>query len=266
MEENSPLSVVSTSWENEAGFSGVQRLSYRGASGLDDWALLWPAAGATCVVQLHGHGSHGDQLYTRADIRDAWLPVYRRHSLGILTPNLRDNAWMSPEAVDDLHRLLEWLRVTRAVRHFLFVSGSMGGTSNLIYACRHPEDVAALVALCPATDIGAYARWCGTQSLPIVGEIYEAIVSAYGGTPDEQPQRYADHSALRHAERLTMPVFMSHGDDDALIPVEEARLLAAAMQGRSNFIYEEIPGGHHDSPLHHFDAESWLCEQLRTLD
>ena len=29
------------------------------------------------MVHLHGHGSHGDQIFTRPDIRDLWLSLYR---------------------------------------------------------------------------------------------------------------------------------------------------------------------------------------------
>ena len=45
-----------------------------------------------------------------------------------------------------------------------------------------------------------------------------------------------------------MPVYLAHGDADALIPVEQSRALAALCRS-PRFRYREIPGGHHDSPL-----------------
>jgi pimeloyl-ACP methyl ester carboxylesterase len=78
----------------------------------------------------------------------------------------------------------------------IFCSGSMGGTSNLIYAALHPEDVRGLVIHGAATDLSSYYRWCETQKQPIIHEIAEAIRNSYGGTPDEKPDLYLRHSAL----------------------------------------------------------------------
>jgi dienelactone hydrolase len=119
------------------------------------------------------------------------------------------------------------------------------------------------VALCPATDIGLYAQWCAERTTGVIPEIYQAIVMAYGGTPQEQPERYAAHSALLHSDRLTMPIAISHGDNDAIIPVEESRRLAAAMEAKPNFTYIEHPDGHHDTPLHEFDMAGWLRQHVR---
>lgn len=246
-------------WQNPHGYEGVHYLSYP-IEGGEDWALAWPGTRKDWVLVTHGHGSRGDQVFTRPDIRDAWLGTFRRLGFGVLSVNLRGNAWMCPAAAEDLHRLLGWARVQYDVPDFLFVSGSMGGTSNLIYGVLHPEDVRAMVALCPATDIGGYARWCRAHPGGVKDEIYAAIVSAYGGTPEERPAVYAAHSALAHAARLTMPVFVCHGDDDTLIPVEESRRLAAALAGVATFTYKELPGGHHDSPLFGFDLAKWLEE------
>jgi pimeloyl-ACP methyl ester carboxylesterase len=55
-----------------------------------------------------------------------------------------------------------------------------------------------------------------------------------------------------------MPVILTIGERDPLIPVAEARKIAAAMKGRSNFIYYEIPQGGHDAAL-------WVDIDLDTL-
>jgi pimeloyl-ACP methyl ester carboxylesterase len=230
---------------------GVVRLSYRStADGPEDWALLWPPErGRTWVVCLHGHGSHGDQLYVRADIRGSWLPEFRRRGLGILTPNLRDNAWMSPAAAADLHSLLQHLRDVQDAEQLVILSGSMGGTGALIYAVLHPEDLAGVAALCPATDVGAYQEWCSRQTCPpVLSEIADAINAAYGGAPQERRQAFARHSCIRRAGRLSMPVFLAHGEADALIPVANSRALSAALRN-GNLRYVEMPGGDHDAPL-----------------
>ncbi|HEY3415903.1 MAG TPA: alpha/beta fold hydrolase [Armatimonadota bacterium] len=257
--EHLPLDVQVSPWEHPMSFPGVEHLRYGidGGAG-EDWALAWPGERSTWVVHLHGHGSTGDQLFTRRDVRELWLSRYRAAGLGVLALNLRGNAWMCPAAVEDLRRLLAWVREAYGAREFYLLSGSMGGTSNLIYAALHPEDVAAVMALCPATDVGSYATWLREHPGGVRDDILAAIVAAYGGTPAEQPARYAAHSALRLAERLTMPLLLSHGDADDLIPIEQSRQLAAALGNASNLTYVEIPGGGHDAPLNHEATLAWM--------
>jgi len=230
---------------------GLLRLEYASdVDGLKDWALLLPGENKELwIVVIHGHGSHGDQLFTRQDIRDAWLPAFRDTGAGILCVNLRDNAWMGPAAAFDMHDLVKYLRAEYGLRKTIFCSGSMGGTSNLIYAGLYPDDVNGLIIRGAATDLALYYGWCRTQEQPIVHEIANAIKASYGGTPDENSDLYRRHSALANAGKLTMPLFLIHGAADPIIPVEQARLLAGKMKNRKGFSYTEIPGGNHDSPL-----------------
>lgn len=236
---------------------GLLRLEYQSdVDELSDWALLLPGKNPSlCIVVLHGHGSTGDQLYTRADIREAWLPNFLASGAGILTVNLRGNAWMSPAAAIDLHDLLRWMRKEQGMERTLFWSGSMGGTSNLIYAALHPEDVNGVVALGAATDIASYYSWCMEQPKAIAREIAVSIEKSYGGTPATQEKLFAEYSALRNANCLTMPIYLAHGGADTAIPVEQARNFAQAMQHQKYFCYNEIAGGNHDSPL--WDTGAW---------
>ena len=243
----------------------VLRLDYESdVDGISDWALLRPggAARRTCAVVLHGHGSHGDQLYTRRDVRESWLRFYAGHGVTILTPNLRDNAWMSPAAAADLHALIGWVRENHGIERFIFQSGSMGGTGNVIYATLHPEDVSACVALGFVSDLAAYHAWCRAHNQGVIKEICDAIETNYGGTPAAQPDLYARHSPLFHAERFTSPLFLAHGADDALMPVDQARRLAAALKNKKDFVYREVPGNH-DSPCFLPEAFEWVAARIK---
>ena len=236
---------------------GLKRINYQSAvDGFEDWALLLPGKNPSAwIIVLHGHGSTGDQLFARQDIREAWLPKFLDSGAGILTVNLRGNAWMSPAAAADLQELLQWMRLEHGLEKTLFYSGSMGGTSNLIYAILHPEDVNAVVALGAATDLAPYYFWCLEQPLEIVRQIASAIKEAYGGDPSSQKVLFQHHSVLQNAARLTMPIYFAHGESDVLMSVEQARNLARAMQHQKYCCYHEIPGGNHDSPL--WDESAW---------
>jgi len=250
-------------WLHAAAPSGVGRISYSSdQDGATDWALAWPPLrGQAWVVHLHGHGSSGDQIFTRRDIADRWLAHYRKLGLGVLGPNLRGNAYMCPEAVADLHALLAWVRGEYGARQFYFLSGSMGGIGNLIYAILHPEDVYAAAALGSATDLASYHGWCCAHPGGIRDEIRLAIEAAYGGRPDQVPERYAAHSVTRHADRLVMPLLLAHGAADEVIPVEQSRELHGRLSGAQDVKYVEIAGGGHDAPLHDAGMLEWLDER-----
>ncbi|NLW49436.1 MAG: alpha/beta fold hydrolase [Candidatus Brocadiaceae bacterium] len=231
--------------------AGVLRLDYHSAlDGAADWALFRPDERTRMViVGLHGHGSGGDQFYTRPDLARAWLPLLCGTGCGLLTPNLRGNAWMAPSAAADLRALLQHVRQEYGVLRFVLLGGSMGGTGALIYSVLHPEDVAGVIAVCPATDIGAYHGWCLRRGHPpVLLEIAAAIRAAYGGSPEERPGVYAQHSCLARAGRLAMPVYLAHGDADEIIPVGQSRTLRDALPSHS-LLYRERAGGGHDAPL-----------------
>lgn len=246
------------------GNESLQRVDYIGCDNLADWALLrTPQAGNDWLVCIHGHGSNGDQLYVREDVRDLWLPEFIKLGFGILTPNLRGNAWMSKAAAQDMSDLLDFLREEWNAGKFVFASGSMGGTSNLIYASLHPENVASVVALGAASDLAIYHAWCRERNQGVISEIADAIEQAYGGTPAENPENYNAHSVLVNSDNLTMPVFIVHGSSDELIPVSQMRLLCGKLAHSSQFVYAEVPDGNHDSPLHRIDAFTWAAEKAR---
>ena len=240
--------------------AGVRRMEFVSeVDGLQDWAMAWPGLRtADWVVHLHGHGSTGDQIFTRPDIAEHWLGAYRQLGLGVLSANTRGNSWMSAPAAVDLSALLQEVRERLGARRFYFLSGSMGGTANLIYAATHPQDVTAAAALCPATDLASYHAWLLGHPTGVWDEIRRAIELAYGGTPAQRPEAYAAHSALAHADRLTMPLWLAHGDADGLIPVEQSRRLAQELAGRPGFGYLEIPSGDHDAPLLRGGMIEWL--------
>jgi dipeptidyl aminopeptidase/acylaminoacyl peptidase len=239
-------------------------VDYRsGVDGQSDWALhLPPRSVNTWVVVFHGHGSGGDQLYVRADAREFWLNPLRNAGAGIITPNLRGNSWMSPPAVQDLHDLLTWFAKRHQASRFVFASGSMGGTSNLIYATFHPEDCAAVAVWGAAPDLAGYVKWGMRYARGIQREIAEAIVNAYGGTAEQVPDLYRRHSPLLHTDRLIMPLYLSHGEKDALMPVAPMRELAARLVGRETVTWVEIPAGDHDSPAFQTRARDWLPQGL----
>ena len=236
----------------------LKRLDYcSDVDGIEDYAYILPGKNPEFwIVVLHGHGSHGDQLYTRQDIRENWLEPLRATGAGILAPNLRDNAWMNPAAAFDMHNLIDYLRKEYGLKKTLFCSGSMGGTGNLIYSILYPEDVDAVIARGAATDLKSYLNWCLTQEKAIILEIAEAINTSY------KEDELEKHSTLQNADKLNMPIYFIHGGADETIPVEQARMLSEKLHDKADFFYEEIPGGNHDSPLYEIKSINKIMEMI----
>ena len=198
--------------------------------GLKDWYLFHDAgAGTDCVVVLHGHGSHGDQLLIRPDLAP-WLASLDRFGVSVVSPNLRDNAWMSPAAVSDLSRLLEEGKTRHRWRRIVFAS--MGGTGALIFAVRCPDLADALVILGAATDIGRYCNWGAGQTKPVLKEIHDAIRSVYEG------EDYPLHNVCVHAASLTMPVWLYHG---GRFPSPKRGRWLKSLQEKRIFIIMKLP-------------------------
>lgn len=62
--------ILTNKYKIQIGDESLLRIEYTGRDGFADWALArLPESGADWVVCIHGHGSNGDQLYVREDIK-----------------------------------------------------------------------------------------------------------------------------------------------------------------------------------------------------
>ncbi|MBI1800643.1 MAG: S9 family peptidase [Chloroflexi bacterium] len=73
-------------------------------------------------------------------------------------------------------------------------------------------------------------------------------VTQKAGDPMTERDKLLDRSPLTHAERLQAPVYLTHGDRDNRVPVNESRVLAARLEELNKiFRYDEFAG--HGHPL-----------------
>ncbi|MDX9867617.1 MAG: alpha/beta fold hydrolase [Kiritimatiellia bacterium] len=229
---------------------GTVKLRYRSAfDGKEDWALFTPGdTNRNTVVYLHGSFSSGDQIFTRKDVRAFWLTRILKGRHPLLSINMRGTSYMSPAATRDLTDLLDACRGTYGLGRVVLLGGSGGASSAMAYACVHPERVDGVIAM-GMCDIVARLDFARKSSLPVLQKLAATVFAAYGGTPEELPEVYRQRSVLAQADRLTMPIILTMGEKDALIPVAETRKIAAALKRHPAFRYVEIPGGNHDSAV-----------------
>ena len=239
--------------------AGTKRITYRSAvDGAEDWALFLPGdPRKNTIVYLHGSFSSADQIFTRKDVREFWLTRIQAGRHPLLSVNLRGTSYMSPAATADLTDLLDYCQDELGCQRFVLLGGSGGASSAMAYAVLHPEKIHGVIAM-GMCDILARLDFARKSDNPVLQKLATTVFAAYGGTPEEKPDLYQARSVLAHTDRLTMPVILTMGENDPLIPVAETRKIAAAMKGKSNFVYHEIPKGGHDAAL-------WVDIDLDTL-
>jgi dipeptidyl aminopeptidase/acylaminoacyl peptidase len=103
---------------------------------------------------------------------------------------------------------------------------SLGGLLVINVLAAKPGLVDAVVAFAPSsTD-----RWRDVRQYLGPGDpIYDAAVAAHG-TPDTNPQYWADVSADTFVGQVTEPLLVVHGDADSIVPYQWSVELAARWQ------------------------------------
>ena len=238
---------------------GTIRITYTSAfDGEEDWALFLPGdKRKNTIVYLHGSFSYADQIFTRKDVRDFWLTRIMAGHHPLLSLNMRGTSYMSPGATADMTDLLVYARDKLGCVNFVLLGGSGGASSAMAYAVLHPENIHGVIAM-GMCDILQQLNFARNSNQPVLQELAKTVFSAYGGTPEEKPHLYEERSVLANIDKLTMPIILTMGENDSLIPVAETRKIAAAMKGKRNFVYHEVPHGGHDSAL-------WVDIDLDTL-
>lgn len=190
------------------------------------------------VIALHGHGSDRWQFVTND--RPECLATRTsaaQNNMILVSPDYRaTTSWMGPAADSDLLQILDELHGTYRIRHVIVAGGSMGATSALAFAAMHPDRVDGVVAM------------NGTANLIEYPNFSEAIAASYGGSRADVPDVYRVRSAELFPERLTMPLAVTTGGNDTLVPPESTLRLAASLKQRGAPVLSiHRPQGGHDT-------------------
>lgn len=188
------------------------------------------------LIALHGHGNDRRQFAT--DPRDecrASRDVAARHGMLFVSPDYRaKTSWMGPKAEADTVQLIGILKKDYGVSRVFICGGSMGGSSALTFAVLHPELVAGVASMNGTANHVEYANF------------QDAIAPSFGGSKEEVPEEYRKRSAEFFPEKLTMPVGITAGGKDDLVPSQSVVRLAKALeaQGRDVLLLFREEGGH----------------------
>jgi len=172
------------------------------------------------LIALHGHGSNRWQFATyQLDEARAARDVALARGMLYVSPDYRaGTSWMGPAAEADMVQIIEELKQKEQVRKVFLCGASMGGTGALIFAARQPD------------LIDGVASFNGAANMVEYDQFQEAIQESYGGTKEEVPDEYHGRSAEFFPERFTMPIGITAGALDPLVPSASVVRLGKALE------------------------------------
>lgn len=205
----------------------------------------WPV-----ILFLHGAGERGDNGLVQADVGlgHAIRKYAGEFPFVVVMPQCRSNhVWTQPEMqAQALASLDQAMKEFKGDKDRVYLTGlSMGGYGTWDLAGKNLGRFAAFVPICGGISApGTFAALhVGLVDDPKVTDPYAETARRIGSTP----------------------VWIFHGSDDPLVPVEESRKMAKALEAaKANFHYTEYPGVGHESWNKAYAEPTlfpWLLEQ-----
>jgi acetyl esterase/lipase len=200
------------------------------------------------IVFIHGGGwSGGNRQGYRGQIQEAARRGYVAATISYRLMKFDESKKETttatpifPAQIHDAKAAIRWMRSNAKKYHvdpdrIGVTGGSAGGHLSLLVGLTDPSSklegdsgnpeqssrVQAVVNVFGPTDM----VFCYEKSaLPWVARLF------VGGTPNDVPDRYKVASPLTYVSKDDPPVLTLHGDKDALVPVEQARVLDEKMK------------------------------------
>lgn len=202
----------------------------------------WPL-----IVFLHGAGERGADglIQTEVGIGSAIRRYPDRFPAIVLFPQCPENEFwdvMFAPMEGMMQRIQEEYAVDASR---IYLTGlSMGGFGTWLWASMRPDTFAALMPICGGGNVEEIAAHLGRPLNMDYGPLEDRI------------QRLA-----------ALPAWVFHGTDDATVPVERSREMAAALKAAGGKVhYTEFPGvGHNSWDPAYMDKRAirWLFKQVR---
>ena len=193
------------------------------------------------LIAFHGHGSDRWQFIKDArgeckGLRD----VAAKYGLIFVSPDYRaKTSWMGPAAEADVVQIIAELKTRHHVNRVFIAGGSMGGTAVLTFAALHPDLVAGVCSLNGIANLLEYEKF------------QDARTASYGGSKAEKPDEYQKRSAELWPEKFTMPISLTTGGKDEVVPPASVLRLAETLkQAKRKVLSIHRETGGHSTTCH----------------
>jgi acetyl esterase/lipase len=232
------------------------------------------AGPAPLLVYLHGGGWRVSHRGLPPRETRAWDPGFfeRLTDAGfvVAAPEYRFSGEARfPAQIDDVRKALGWL-------HDQASRGELGVDPGRTYlwGASGGGHLAALAALTPgAPPVGGVVCWYPVTDLTALDRTATDSFEAHllGGPIGEHLDEARAASPVAHAHGGAPPFLLQHGDDDAMVPVDQSIRLAEALDAAGATVeLEVVPGADHffaGTPDHEIEALfTRALDFLRHLD
>lgn len=211
--------------------------------------LAKPATGDgpfPCLVFIHGGGwSGGNRHAYRSAIENAagkgYVAVTISYRLTQPDPQTGVPKEPFPAQIHDCKAAVRWVRAHAGEYQIdpqrIGVAGaSAGGHLSLLVGLTDDKDglEGDLGNGGQSSRVQAVCNIFGPTDMPVLFKstpaVFGLVKALCNGTLEEQPEMYRAVSPVTYITKDDPPVLTLHGDDDKLVPVEQARILDAALK------------------------------------
>lgn len=222
----------------------AERVYYQSSDGLTVSGLLFcPTEGEapwpTIIVNHAGLGTAGDFSDVALLVRDQGYLVFNPDYRG--SGESQGHHELAKGEVDDVIYAIEYLKSQGLVEddRVGLYGQSHGASVALIAAGRYPG-IKAVVAEAGFSDaVGLYDNAVDSND-PAVEPLIDQVLPIIGGTPQEVPGEYAVRSPINYVDSVQAAVLLIHGEQDPLIPVDQAYSLYEALQAAGKTVELKI--------------------------
>lgn len=196
---------------------------------------------APVLVAIHGWGGNADSLLPLAEPLDRAGYAVVLFDARCHGDSDEDDFASLPRFAEDLEAVLDALRGEPLIdaRRIAVFGHSVGAGAAMLAASRR-ADIVAVVSLSafahPAEMMHRWLAGKGIRSSWVLAVLLAYVQRVIGF-------RFDDIAPLRVITRSSCPIMLVHGEDDAMVPVEDARRLFRAA-GRANACLYLVAGRH----------------------
>jgi acetyl esterase/lipase len=217
-----------------------------------------PPGGWPAVLAVHGGGWRGGSKRDYGQMAAELVPY--GHVVVAVDYTLSSPAAPSwPANLEDLRAAVRWLRRNASVYHVdpnrIAVMGASAGGHLAALLATAPDADGTTPETSTSARVQAVIDFYGPTDLAALAErsrgAAPSVALFLGGGPKDVPDRYAAASPARQVTRDTPPMLLIHGAADRLVPPDQSRRLAAALeQAGVPHRLIVVPGARHGFDFH----------------